>query len=87
MKDKCSDYGKLCNGCKRNAGRRSYYDPDYHPYYPTYPDWTPWYPYYPYITYRWHIGDPIYTTPTTGKDIWITYGNSLTDERNSYFIS
>ena len=58
MKDKCSDYGKPCNQCKRNAGKRSYYDPDLTPYYPYYPHYPTWTPYTPYVTHQWVCVSP-----------------------------
>ena len=43
-KDKCTQKGYLCDTCKNNRGKKSYYESDssYTPYIP--------YPYYPYPT-------------------------------------
>lgn len=48
-KDNCTEYQKQCHSCRRNTGRRNYYEPDYAPYYPVNP-----YPCYP-VWYHWEI--------------------------------
>ena len=58
VKNKCSDYPQKCPQCRKNTGKKSYYEPPepYYvpPSYPTYwpfpiwpPDDTTWKPYYP----------------------------------------
>lgn len=75
--DKCSEYTKSCQTCKRNAGKRNYYEPDYTPYWPWCP--TPTYPYYPYQPYApyWQI------TASNGNNTLETISIQLTD--SSYY--